>query len=81
MVDTQQVEEKLTWELLNKEGLTSIWLAEGGACDLCQKLLWLILSYKLFSKRDIEATTKSTVAVRPKEQLTNHPKYTKSRLL
>jgi hypothetical protein len=74
MVATQQVGEKMTWGLFNKEGLTWVWLAESGGYDLCQKLLWLILSYKLFSlKCNIEPTTESTVTVWPKEQLTNHP--------
>jgi hypothetical protein len=58
MVATQQVGEKMTRGLFNKVVLTRVWLAESGGYDLCQKLLWLILSYKLFSlKRDIEPTT------------------------
>jgi hypothetical protein len=60
MVATQQVGEKMTWGLFNKEGLTQVWLIESGGYDLCQKLLWLILSNMLYSsKRDIEPTTES----------------------
>jgi hypothetical protein len=74
MIGTQQVGEKMTRMLFHKEDLTWVWLAESGGYDLCQKLLWLILSYKLISlKRDIKPTTESTVTVRPKQQLGNHP--------
>jgi hypothetical protein len=74
MVATQQVGEKMTWGLFNNEGLTRVRLAESCGYDLCQVLLWLILSYKLLSSKcDIEPTTESTTTVRPKEQLTNHP--------
>jgi hypothetical protein len=67
MIATHQVGEKMTWGLFNKEGLTWVWLVESGGYNIYQKLLSLILSYKLFSsKHNIEPTTKSTVVVWPK---------------
>jgi hypothetical protein len=74
MVATQQVGEKITWELFNKGGLTWFLLAESGGYDICQKLLWLTLSYKFFSTRcNIEPTTESTTVIQPNNRLTNHP--------
>ncbi len=43
MVATQQVEEKMTWGLLNKEGLTQVWLTESSGYNLCQKVLRLTI--------------------------------------
>jgi hypothetical protein len=74
MVATQQVGDKMTQELFNKGGLTQFLLAESGGYDLCQKLLWPTLSYKLFSSRhDIKLTTESTMVVWPNNRLTNYP--------
>jgi hypothetical protein len=66
MVATQQVGEN-DMRVVQQGRLDAVWLTESGGYNLCQNQLWLILSYKLFlSKRDIEPTTKSTMAVRPK---------------
>jgi hypothetical protein len=79
MVVTQQVGENMTRWLFHKEGLTWVWLAESCGYNIYQKLLWLILSYKLFSsKRDIEPTTESTSVVWPKritDQPIQHPNH------
>jgi hypothetical protein len=56
-------------ELYTRKGWSWLRLAESSGCILCQKLLWLNLSYKLFSlKRDIEPTTESIAVVWPKPQ-------------